>query len=115
VHVQARVASILLTRHLVGSLSHVGSGSLDTVLLPVELHALVFDVEGLVPTLSINLLHVNQSLTLKLVLDVLHVTELGTSHNLIGDLGVFLEDLNSKETFAEGDGLNIGCSKVDEL
>ena len=78
----------------------------------------VFNVESLVSALSVDLIHVLPSLVHKHILDILHVPIACPKHDLASNLWVLLEDLTSKESLAERDGLNIadsGRHDIDEL
>ena len=84
-------------------------------LLLVLIMALILNVECLVSTLDVDLLHVLQSLIHQYIFDILHVPVLGTFHNFTCNFWILFEDLSSKEPLAQRNGLNISGCKVDKL
>lgn len=60
----------------------------------------VLNVECLVSTLDIYLLHVLESLVHKYIFDVLHISIAGPKHNLFSNFWILFEDLTSEEPLA---------------
>lgn len=81
----------------------------------VKSRSLFRNVVFLVLALGVDLPQVLQSLLLKHVLDVLHIPVFSSHHYLLRNLWIFGENLIPEESLCQGNGLNNGFSKIDEL
>jgi hypothetical protein len=77
--------------------------------------AFVFNIEGLIPTLDIDLLHMLESLLHQNIFDVLHVPVLSTEHYFFSDFGVLCKDFTSQELLTQRNGFDIGSCEVNKL